>query len=105
MKTKILVAVLALSSLALQAADRTPLVSPRAKSNASRVMAGESKETLDRSFPYAAPRAAQAEASRKSIKGTNSESLNRKNIGIAAKVKDQKVPRSATSEFQVAPAK
>jgi hypothetical protein len=105
--TNLLALIAAVTSLtafsALEAADRKAPPSPRAKANAPRAIAGETTETLDRSFRYTPPRATQEEASRKAIKANTPNALNRTLTGIAAKNKNNQAAK--TGDLQIAPVK
>ena len=79
-----------------------PLSSPHGKASQTRIIAGETTETMDRSFTYGSPRALSKEDSLKAKAGTTRDALKRSDVGITAKVKSQR--NTKASDTQLAPA-
>lgn len=79
-----------------------PLSSPHGKAHQTKVTAGETTETMDRSFTYGSPRALAEEASLKSKAGTSKDALQRSDVGITAKIKSQR--NTKAGDTQLAPA-
>ena len=91
---------LALTSAAIAGGGKA-LSSPRGKADRTKVVAGETTETMDRSFAYGSPRAMAEDASRKAKAGTTKDTLQRSSVGITAKVRSQR--NTKAGETQVAP--
>jgi hypothetical protein len=96
------IALLIISSVALGtsllAGGGERLSSPRAKANRQKVKAGESYETMDRSFPYGSPCAVAQDASLRKSTGSTKEALNRSNMGLNATIKNQRISKAGEKQ-------